>query len=471
MADYGLLSTGFAPMPQLVVAQQLTSAIQVLRGPSFDCSAGSLTGQWIGILSEREAAIWDAMQAIDSSQDPDKAIDAALDALCTLTGTFRASARSSIVTGTLTGTPATIVPQGTIVNTRSTGDSFVTVAPATIVVLTAWVINTVYVAGDRRTSAAGVFQCVTGGTSAAVTGPLPPAGPAPTPGVLVVDNTVTWVFLGLGTGAVDAVFLSAVQDAIACNLYDLSTIRTPTGGLQGCCNTQIAVLGAQVQGNESLRITREDELVGEGTGPADAIRAAILRSSDVTSCTVAVNMTDTVDVNGQAPHSVQAIVEGGDDSAIAQVLKSQVGAGIQTIGTTTVNITDSQGTSVPYKFTRVTQIVIYVSATYTFNPAPVNKGGYSTTQGDTLAKSAIADLGNTRPSGRDVVASSLAAALFPIFVNNVQVAGVQGILDVTSLKIGLSPLPATSTTIVITPFQRAVFSPVNVVITSSPGTV
>lgn len=467
---YGLLPTGFAPMPQTVVAQQLTTSIKALRGASFDCTGGSLTGMWIGILSEREAAIWDVMQAIDSSQDPDKATDAAQDALCTLTGSFRGSARSSQVTGILTGDPTTVVGQGSIVNTLSTNKSFVTVAPATIVALASRAISTLYALDARVTNGGGVWQCIVSGTSDSGAGPQPPAGSPPPPGAVVVDGSATWVFLGLGTGAVEVIMLSSEQDEIACDPYDLANIRTPTGGWLGCANKLAAVLGAPVQSNESLRVSRENELVGEGTGPADAIRAALLKGG-VTSCTVQVNDTDLVDGNGQAPHSVQAIVEGGEDATIAAILKRQVGAGIQTIGTTTVMINDSQGTPQAYKFTRVEQVIIYVSATYTYNPAPISKGGYSTTQGTALAQTAIASLGNSRSIGRDVVASSLAAALFPIFVNGVQVAGVQGILDVTELKISTTPFPTLSTTITITPFQRAVFSPINVIINSSPGTV
>ena len=58
-----------------------------------------------------------------------------------------------------------------------------------------------------------------------------------------------------------------------------------------------------------------------------------------------------------------------------------------------------------------------------------------------------------------------------VFVNGAQVAGVQGILDVTSVKISTSPSPTVSTTIVITPFQRATFTTANVAVHSSAGSV
>lgn len=460
---FGLLPTGYAPKTQSVCRDEMTSAIQLLRGPSFDCSDGSLWGQWLGIFSERESALWDLGQAIDASQDPDKATGAALQALCALTGTLIDSARASIVVETLTGTPTTLVPLGTQINTASTGDGFTTVQNAVLIAGTAWLVAHAYLAGDRVTNASRMYVCVIAGTSAGSGGPT-------TTGTAIVDNTVTWRFLGAGTGNIDVVMVSIVKDAIVAGAYDLSVIATPVGGLQGAANILDATVGAGEQTDESLRVTREAELASEGTGPADAIRGAILRVAGVTSCQVFNNTSDVVDGNGQAAHSVQAVVEGGDDTAIATVLLAQVAAGIPTVGTTLVNIADSQGTMQPMRFTRVTVVPIYVDATYTYNPAPQIRGGYPTT-GDALAKTAIATFGNTLGIGRDVVASSLLGSIFPVFVNGVQVIGVQGVLDVTSVKISTAPGPTLSTTITVTVFQRASFSTTNVAIHSSAGVV
>jgi hypothetical protein len=465
--QYGLLATGFSGKPQSVCRTEMTTSIQAIRGPSFDCSDGSLWGQWLGIFSEREAALWDLGQAIDSSQDVDKATDAAQDDVCALTGTFRAQARSSQVTETLTGVPTTVIPQGTTIVTVSTSQSFVTTAPCTIAALTSWATGVTIAAGDRRTNAGRTYYALVGGVTAG-------AGSGPTTAVVgapIVDNTVTWAYMGDGTGAVDVIALSTELDAIVGNAYDITAIRTPVGGLQGAVNLFNATVGAPQQSNESLRVTRENELAAQGTGPADAIRAAVLKVSGVTSCTVLQNLTDVTDGNGQQPHSVQVVVEGGDDAAIATVIRGQVTAATPTVGTTTINIADSQGTLQPIKFTRVTPVPIFVDVTYSYNPAPTNRGGYSTTSGAGLAQTTITNFGNALGVGRDVVASSLAAAIFPVFVGGFQVAGVQGILDVTSVKISTAPSPTVSTTIVITPFQRPTFTTTNITIHASAGSL
>lgn len=471
MTTYGMTPTGFLPKPATVCRTELASSLLAKRGSSVDVSDSSLEGQFIAILSEREGSIWDALQALYAAADPDMATDASQDAVCAITGTFRQSSASSLVIATLTGNPTTVVSAGTQGKTASTSALFTSLASATIASVTAWAGSTVYTLGARRTNNGNVYQCTVPGTSAASVGPVgtPAAGT-----YFFVDGTATWCYLGVGTGAIDTVMISVVQDAIIAAALDLNLIATPVGGLLGIINVNAATLGNPQQTNESLRVTREGEIAAAGTGIADAIRAALLQVSGVSGVTVFHNDTDSIDANGQKPHSVQALVIGGADADIAQVLFSQVSAGIQTdstAATVTVVIPDSMGINQTIKFTRVTATPVYVDVTYTYNPAASTKGGYPL-NGDALAQTAIAVFGNTvQTPGKDVVASSIGAALFPIFINGAQVAGVQGILDVTSTKISTAPSPTVSTTIVIDPFHQATIIVANVTIHSSPGSV
>lgn len=425
---YGLLSTGYNPKPQSVVRDEMNASLRAVRGNSIDLSDGSLEGQLVGILSEREGLLWDLGQSIVAAADPDAATDAAQDAVCAITGTFRDEARASSVTETLTGVPATVVAAGSQVRTASTQKYFKTVAPATIAALTAWAPTTAYALGDRRTNASRVYQCITAGTSAGSGGPTTTAADN-------TDNTVHWRYLGEGTGAVDVAMTSVELDAIVALSGDLTSIQTPTGGWQGAINVRDATLGALEQTNESLRVTRESELAQFGTSTADAIRAAILGITGVVSCSVFENTTDVVDGNGQPAHSVQVLVRGGADADIAQVLYSNVAAGIATFGTTTVAVTDSEGVSHNYNFTRPTLLNIYIDISLKYNPASSTKGGYPS-NGDALVKTALVNFGNTiQTGGKDVVPSSVGAAAFPVYVNSVQVIGVQGVLDVTDTRV------------------------------------
>lgn len=462
---YGLLSTGYNGKPFQVCRDEVSALVRAKRGTSADVSDGSLLGQIIAINAERESQLWDLGAAIVSAYDPDAAIDAAQDAIAALSGTFRAAARASSTTLTLTGTPTTNVAASSQVAALSNGNLFKTKLAATIATLPAWAGATSYVLGARVTNAGNAYQCTVAGSS---------TGAAPTGTATAIPDGVSalvWTYLGAGTGAVDVGGLSVTLDAIVALARDLSVIKTPVGGWQGVINLTDAVPGALQQTNESLRITREAELSQSGSGTPDAIRAAILAITGVTACFVFHNDTDVIDGNGQNPHTVQAVVTGGADAAIASVLFANVGAGLLTFGTTSVVVLDSQGTAQTYKFTRPTALPIYVDITLTYNPALPTKGGYPTL-GDAAVQAALSAFGAAiQVVGKDAVASSIGAAAFPVYVNGVLALGVQGVLDVTSTKISTAPGPTLSTTITVTPFQQAVLDTSRITVHSSPGTV
>ncbi len=429
MTSYGVTPTGFVPKPFAVIRAERNIRHQALRGASIDVSDGSLDGNWIAIDSEREAAIWDMMQAVVSAYDPDAATDDAQDALCALTGTLRRQARSSVVTVTLCGTPATLVSQGAFIRTASTSQDFTTQADCTITLLTSWVNTHPYIVGDRRTNAARCYQCTIAGTSAGSGGPA-------TTDAAIVDGSVTWTYLGSGTGAIDVVCNSVIKDVIVAVARDLTLPQTVVGGWQTALNLLDAVVGAAIQTNESLRVTREAEIGDAGTGTADAIRGALFKVSGVTAVTVFQNLTEAVDANGMPPRSIQVLITGGADSAIATVLFDNVAAGIVTLGTTTtVNVTDSQGTAQPYKFTRPDPVLIYADVTLTFNSIAASKGGYPS-DGDAQVKAAItAFTTSVQVGGKDVINSSIRACIMPVFVNGSLVVGVQGVVDAVRLLL------------------------------------
>lgn len=428
MVDYGVISTGFRPKPFAVVRDEIELAHRAKRGASIDTSTGSLDGNLIDIAAERESAIWDVLQAVVSAYDPDAATDDAQDAICALTGTTRRQAFASTVTATLCGVPGTVVALGSVVRTVSTSKDFVTQANVTITLLASWVNTTAYVIGDRRTNSTRCYRCIANGTSAGSGGPTTTAAD-------ITDGTVHWQYIGEGTGAVDVTMASVILDAIVAVAGDLTAIQSFVGGWQTAVNLTDALLGAPRQANESLRVTREAEIGDVGAGTPDAIRGAILKSAGVTACDVFRNTTDVTDANGILPHRTLALVTGGIDSAIANILFANVGSGLLTQGTTTVNITDSEGTPQPYSFSRPSPINVYLYVTLTSNPASPSRGGYPT-DGDTEVKSVLSLFGQTNQTGgKDVINSSIRAAIMPVFVNGTLVAGVQGVVDAASVLV------------------------------------
>jgi uncharacterized phage protein gp47/JayE len=410
MPTYGLLPEGFFPATMSVIREEIETDMRAEFGTSLPMGDGTLLGFLIGILAERLALLWEVAEAVNSSQDPDKATGAALEALCLLTATFRIAAGASVATLTLCGDDGTVVAAGNIVATASTGKEFETAVDCTIALLTDWAPTTAYNVNDRRKNSGRCYKCITAGVSDGAGGPTTTADD-------IIDGTVHWRYLGEGEGAVDVVAVSLETGEIVALSGDLTDIRTPIGGWDSARNLLDAELGRDVQVDEDLRLLREAELSQTGTGTPDAIRAALLSITGVTSATVFYNNTDVVDGDGLTPHSTECMVQGGVDQDIWDTLWDNVPVGIATIGTEVGLVTDDEGNSQTLKFSRPTTIDIYVRMSLTKN--------VKTYEGDTIVEEKIVLWGADRSTGDDVHASAVTAQAF----------AVNGLIDVTETLI------------------------------------
>jgi uncharacterized phage protein gp47/JayE len=151
---------------------------------------------------------------------------------------------------------------------------------------------------------------------------------------------------------------------------------------------------------------------------------------------------------------VEALIQGGADQDIFDALLASVAGGIGTHGSTSGTATDSEGTDHTMKFSRPTEINIYVDITLTYD------ADLYPADGDTQIKNAIVTFGDAQAVGKDVVSSSIKAACF----------NVDGVLDVSLAEIDTSPSPTTETTIVITSRQLAVHDTSRITVASSAAT-
>lgn len=450
--SFGVTVDGFVAKSLEVIKAELEADWRSEFGASTDLDPQTPDGQIIGIMSERLAELWELAEASYAAFDPDQATGTALDALAALTGTVREPAEPSTVTATLTGTAGTVVPAGKTASVLGTGVRFDSTAPATLVALTAWQATTAYVVGDRRTNAGNVYRCTQAGTSAGSGGPTGT-------GTSIVDNTVRWDFLGVGTAAADAPMESELTGPKVAAARTLVVIETPVSGWQGVINILDAVLGRDVETDAAERLRREEELRAAGRATADAIRAYILKNVEgVTACGVFVNDSDVTDAEGLPPHSIEALVLGGDDQAIADAIWAVKGAGINsTNGSVTKTVTDASGESHTIKFSRPTLKPIYVDITVlvdgtTDSPWP--------TDGSDQVELAIVAWGSAQAVGKNSVASAVGAQAFE----------VPGVLDANPVYIGLAPAPVTSTTIQISMRELATYDTSRITVTVTTGT-
>ena len=94
----------------------------------------------------------------------------------------------------------------------------------------------------------------------------------------------------------------------------------------------------------------------------DSIRSYLLANVDgVETVNVYENTGDTVDDEGRLPHSIEVIVEGGTDSAVAYGILSCRPGGIQTNGEVSIDCDGENGESINIRFNRPSSIYAWIS--------------------------------------------------------------------------------------------------------------
>jgi uncharacterized phage protein gp47/JayE len=452
MGEWGIRPEGFVRPSPDDLRTEIEDNVRTEFGSSLPLGDKTLLGFLIGVNVGAFSSLWDLGEALYAGMDRDQANGVLLAAICLLTGTLPRPATKSKVTETLCGDDGTLVGAGNLIATASTGRVFETSFDATIAALSPWTPTTPYIVGDRVTNGDRCYRCETAGVSAGAGGPT-------TPDDDIVDNTAHWRYIGEGTGCVDIFAESVDAGPIVAAAGDLTVIQTPLGGWRSARNLADAKLGEDIQSDESLRLTAEAELSQPGTGPADAIKAALLQLGGVTNATVFFNNTDVVDADGIPPHSCECLVQGGEDQIIIDALWANVPVGIRTVtlaaGGFAVSgfAVDAEGRDQPINFSRPTEVPIYVTIDVIKDPATYPSDGAA------QVKSAITGLGVRRATGLDAVAARIGARAF----------AVSGVLDTPSVKIGTAPAPGGSATIAINLRELATFDTAHIVVNETNG--
>ncbi len=139
----------------------------------------------------------------------------------------------------------------------------------------------------------------------------------------------------------------------------LTDIVTPITGWSSVTNASDVTVGNDRESDEELRIRRRLSPAIESRGVQSGTRAQLLALDGVISATVFDNDTNGI-VDSVPANSAEAIVYGGDDNSIAEVLLINKNLGIPWAGSTTITVEDDEGIEVDISFTRPTVVAIEV---------------------------------------------------------------------------------------------------------------
>jgi uncharacterized phage protein gp47/JayE len=479
----GLDEQGLTIKTLVEIQAEVDEALKSIFGNQINTLPQSVFGQLKDIFAEREALIWELTESVYNSQYPDTAQGTSLDNIGVLTALSRFPADFSRVIGqALFGTPGTIVPIGTFFSvasdptTRLSTEAEITLGAGTNEVqdidfsavptsglftinfdgqITASInwdddATAVQTALNNLSNLSGVT--VTGDFTAGFTITFD-GSDGLQPQNILVENTNTLDSGGAIAITIVETISGVFQAQVNCiadetgakvvNAETLTVIDNPIAGLDSVFNPSDAILGRDEETDAEYRLRRQNRVVTSKAGTTEAIRNAILKLNEDTdlipiqTALVFDNKTLAVDFRGLPAKSFEAFVyqEGGTDTRddeIAQAILVSQPAGIESHGDLPFVLQDSQGFDQTVKFSRPTEVDIYVILDLSTNASyPAD--------GDTQVKNTLVTWGSSLGVGQDVI-------VFPTLV--AQLDAIPGITDVV-VKIGTAPAPTLDDNIVI----------------------
>ncbi|EAY2063463.1 hypothetical protein AH562_09950 [Salmonella enterica] len=284
------------------------------------------------------------------------------------------------------------------------------------------------------------------------------AGTTITNGTVKDTNNVIWrlpasVVIGVD-GAVTVTAICSNSGAIAALAGTITTINTPTRGWTSVTNPAAATVGAPAETDAELRIRQGQSVAIPSITPFEGVDGAIANIAGVTRHKLYENDTGKTDGNGLPPHSISAIVDGGDVTEIARTIRGNKGQGVRTWGKTSVTVPDKYGNPHIISFSRPTDVPVYGKITLKVF------AGY-TSQIGVQIQQAVADYINRLMIGDQVLLSRIYS---PANLGVVS-GGNARYYDIQELLIGKSPEAVAAANINIAYDESASCKPENIIIT------
>ena len=302
MADYGVTPDGLKIKRLADVLADASAALESIQDPITgerlqpDFSAADPAMQVVKIPLEAVGDLWALLHNVFSQFDPDAATGAALSGLVRLNGIERAEGKASIVQLQLTGVAGTIIHKGQRVSDAQRQVIWLTQADAM----------------------------------------LNPEG----------------------QGSVTAI--TEEKGAYTAAPGQLRVILTPVVGWNTVSNSAAAVPGAIEERDPVLRQRRDQSTMAPASSPVEALYANLRNVTGVDFVRVLINNTLVIDSRGIPPKAISAVVVGGEDKDVAQVLLERSPALTEWHGNALFVVTDKLGDTYPIQWVRPSEVPIYL---------------------------------------------------------------------------------------------------------------
>lgn len=233
-----------------------------------------------------------------------------------------------------------------------------------------------------------------------------------------------------------------VKGNVAAN--HVTVMPSPPSGVEAVTNPAATENGRNEETDPALRARAKKQLSAGSRASANALLSAVGRLDGVKSTSIFLNKTNDPDADGQAAHSFELVVEGGNDTEIAQTIFETKAAGDTSesgihgtaVGPFTVELVNGQTEQLGYSVPVLVQVYIdadiQTTSEYEGDNAVLNSivqyiGGLLSTGGTADGQLGVGD---------DVIIGEIEYAI----------RSVAGVHDVTSLTAALDIAPTSTDT-------------------------
>src|SRR5690606_35248048 len=352
-----------------------------------DTSDDSTIGRMIGLYSLPLADLWEAVQQVYLSFDPNSATGIALDNLVQYAGLTRREATPTTATVTVWGDENTSILG--FVNTVRATDNTLYDLTQTVLLSANKNIGIKLKIGEVVDGTTYGITIISGSATINVSETADALDTKATIISSLQSQLTSHVFLNISTTAdtiqIEMVDIFDYMDVTVSNLiiekikgrtevrnqvvgikdqaaHTINQIATPLLGWDSVDNPFPAISGKAKETDEELRLRFRDSKFLRAQNISDSLYSALLELDGVESVNVYENETGAYDPVFDLPgHSFKALVVGGVPADIATVIWRNKPLGIGAEGNTSEFIFDSQGFQREIKFSRPTTVRIYIS--------------------------------------------------------------------------------------------------------------
>lgn len=294
-------ATGLRLQSLTDIVTELENGFKSIYGADINLDANSPDSQMINLFAQAKIDILDTISQVYQSFSPSSASGRVLDQRCAINGVVRQGATNTVIQVVVTTDRVVNLVGGVFTVADSQGTQFVLI--------------------DNQTTTIGantyLFQAVDSGK------------------VIAVNNTVT-------------------------------TIVTITLGVLSVNNPNDTITqGVDQETDAELKVRRQRSVALPSSGYLEGLQAGLEALNNVSHVAVYENTQDITDVYGTPGHTMWAVVDGGDNQDIADVIYTKRNAGCGMRGDVIVTKSTPIGFNMPIRFDRPTYVDLWINLTVT----------------------------------------------------------------------------------------------------------